>query len=111
VTVQTSDFQVTPEYVTNAAASCQNTANEIWEQLATLQVYIEGMDQIWQGIASNTFQDLMVQYNTYATMLYNALTDIGQGLQGNYVNYTSAEQANLTTITTIEQALQGTNFT
>jgi WXG100 family type VII secretion target len=111
MTVQASDFQVTPEYVANAAVSCQTTADEIQEQLATLQAYIQQMEDIWQGIAANTFQDLMLQYSTFATMLYNALTDIGQGLQGNYVNYTGAEQANLNTIVSIEQGLQGTNFT
>jgi WXG100 family type VII secretion target len=103
-------FQVTPEYVSSAAASCQSTAQEIQEQLAALKSYIVQMEDWWEGIASNTFQDLMTQYNTYSTMLYSALTDIGQGLQGNYVNYTSEEQANINTISSIATSLQGTNF-
>jgi ESAT-6 family protein len=110
MSTSTGSFQVTPEYVSSAAASCQSTADQIQEQLAALKNYIVQMEDIWQGIASNTFQDLMQQYNTYSTMLHNALTDIGQGLQGNYVNYTAEEQANISTIQSIATSLQGTNF-
>jgi WXG100 family type VII secretion target len=104
-------FQVTPEYVSNAAASCQSTAQEIQDQLGALKNYIVQMEDAWQGIAANTFQELMAQYNTYSTMLHNALTDIGQGLQGNYVNYAAEEHANITTIQSIATSLEGTNFT
>lgn len=106
-----SNLQVTPEYVSSAATSCTTTANTIQEQLATLQSYVEGMQEIWHGVAAQTFQDLMTQYSTYSAMLYNALTDIGSGLNGNYVNYTDTEQANLKTISSIQTSLQGTNFT
>ena len=103
-------FQVTPEYVSQAAASCKSTANTVQEELAGLQSYIQQMEAYWQGIASNTFQDLMTEYSTFSAMLYNALTDIGSGLEGNYVNYESTEQANIKTITSIQQALSSTNF-
>lgn len=105
-----TDLQVTPEYVSQAAASCKSTANEIQEQLASLQNYIVQMEGWWQGIASNTFQELMTEYSTYSAMLYNALTDIGSGLSGNYVNYTDTEQANVNTITSIQNSLSSTNF-
>lgn len=104
-------FKVTPEYIASAAASCQSTAQEIEEQLGALKNYIIQMEDWWQGIASNTFQEMMTQYNTYSAMLQNALTDIGQGLQGNYVNYTAEEQANINTVQSIATSLQGTNFT
>jgi WXG100 family type VII secretion target len=105
-----SDLQVTPEYVSQAAASCKSAATEIQEQLAALQQYIAQMEGWWQGIASSTFQDLMTEYSTYSAMLHNALNDIGTGLTGNYVNYTDTEQANVTTITSIQNALSSTNF-
>ena len=106
----TGQFTVTPEYISQAAAACTKTADEVSEALAGLQSYIQQMEGWWQGIASDTFQDLMTQYNTYSTMLYNALTDIGNGLQGNYVNYSSTEQANIKTISGIQTALGTTNF-
>lgn len=111
MSTSTSGFQVTPEYVASAAASCQKTAQEIQDQLAALKNYIVQMEDWWQGIAANTFQELMTQYDAYSAMLYNALTDIGQGLQGNYVNYTAEEQANINTIQSVATSLQGTNFT
>jgi WXG100 family type VII secretion target len=103
-------FTVTPEYVSQAAASCKSTATNVQEELAGLQGYIEQMEGYWQGIASNTFQELMTEYSTFSAMLYNALTDIGSGLQGNYVNYESTESANINTITAISTALSTTNF-
>ena len=103
-------FQVTPEYVSQAAASCKSTATTVQEELAGLQGYIQKMEAYWQGIASNTFQDLMTEYSTFSAMLYNALTDIGSGLQGNEVNYSTTEQANIKTINSIQTALGSTNF-
>jgi WXG100 family type VII secretion target len=103
-------FQVTPEYVAQAAAACKSTASTVQEELSNLQGYIQNMESYWQGIASNTFQELMTEYSTFSAMLYNALTDIGSGLDGNYVNYESTEQANIRTVNAIQQALSTTNF-
>jgi WXG100 family type VII secretion target len=103
-------FQATPQYISDAAAACKSTAGTIQEQLASLQSYIVNMENWWHGIASTTFQELMTEYSTYSAMLYNALTDIGSGLSGNYVNYTDTEQANISTITSIQAALSSTNF-
>jgi len=103
-------FQVTNEYVSQSASLCKSVAGEIQDDLAALQSYIQTMEGWWHGVASNTFQDLMAEYSTYSTMLYNALTDIGSGLEGNYVNYESTEQANIKTIDAIQQALSTTNF-
>ncbi len=52
----------------------------------------------WQGPAHGAFETLMADYNTFATMLQNALTDIGSGLRGNYVNYSSSEATNMANI-------------
>ena len=103
-------FQVTPEYVSTSATACTTTAGTIQEQLSSLQAYIANMENWWHGIASNTFQELMAEYTTYSAMLYNALTDIGSGLNGNYVNYTDTESANISTITSIQNALSSTNL-
>jgi WXG100 family type VII secretion target len=105
-----SDLQVTPKYVAHSAASCKSTASEVQEQLAALQSYIRGMEGYWRGVASNTFQELMTEYSSYSAMLYNALTDIGTGLAGNYTNYTDTENANKNTISSIQESLSATNF-
>jgi WXG100 family type VII secretion target len=103
-------FQVTPEYIAQAAASCKTIAGTVQEELASLQTYIQNMEAYWQGIASTTFQDLMTEYSTFSAMLCNALTDIGSGLEGNYVNYQGTEQANIKTITAIQSALSTVHF-
>lgn len=89
-----SEFQVTSEYVSDAAAACKSTAGEIRERLASLQSYIASVEEWRSDVESDTFQQLMTEYSAYAVMLYNALTDIGSGLTGDYVSCTVAGNAN-----------------
>ena len=105
-----NSFNVTPEYVSQSATACGTTAGQVQEDLATLQQYIINMEDWWHGIASNTFQDLMTDYSKYAAELYNALTEIGVGLQTNYGNYTDTETTNNTSITSIQSGLGSTNL-
>ncbi|MFE9453525.1 WXG100 family type VII secretion target [Streptomyces sp. NPDC006739] len=100
-----TDFKVTPEMVSQAATSCDGTAAELQAQLADLKTYVVNLEASWQGIAQNTFQDLMQEYDIYSRMLHDALTDIASGLRGNYVNYTDAEQQNIKSINTIQADL------
>jgi WXG100 family type VII secretion target len=103
-------FKATPQDISDASSACYNTAGQIWQELGTLYNYIQGMEQWWQGIASTTFQELMVEYNTYSQMLYNALLDISTGLNGNFVNYSDTENANIQTVTSIQDQLSAVNF-
>ncbi|MGW1726751.1 WXG100 family type VII secretion target [Streptomyces sp. NPDC002306] len=100
-----NDFKVTPEMVSQAATSCDTTAGEIQGQLADLKSYVVNLEGWWQGIAQDTFQALMQEYDIYSRMLHDALTDIASGLRGNYVNYTDAEQQNIASINAIEAGL------
>jgi WXG100 family type VII secretion target len=99
------NYKVTPEYVSAAAASCNNTADEIQGQLAELKSYVINLEEVWQGVASNTFQIYMREYDVYSAMLHQALTDIGSGLNGTEVNYRGSEQANLNNIHKLESEL------
>jgi WXG100 family type VII secretion target len=103
-------YKVTPEDVSNAAQSCTTTTEEVSAQLSQLRQYVVGMEDWWQGIASDTFQLLMTEYDTYSTMLQNALSDIASGLNGNYVNYANSEQANLKSISGIQAQLGSANL-
>jgi WXG100 family type VII secretion target len=100
-----SDFKVTPDVISAAAQSCNTTADDVANSLASLRSYVVGLENSWQGIAQNTFQDLMLEYDRYSQMLHQALVDIGSGLQGNYVNYTEAEAANIQSIDGIKATL------
>ncbi|WP_329138377.1 WXG100 family type VII secretion target [Streptomyces sp. NBC_01476] len=98
-------YQVTPEQVSTAAASCTSTAADVQQRLAALKSYVVNMEAMWQGVAANTFQQMMAEYDILSKMLHDALTDIASGLNGNYVNYTESEQANVNSITSIQNSL------
>ncbi|MFK0156987.1 WXG100 family type VII secretion target [Streptomyces sp. NPDC090499] len=105
-----TDFKVTPEQISMAAAACDSKAGEIDGQLSNLKNYVANMEASWQGIAQDTFQALMQEYDIYSRMLHDALTDIAGGLRGNYVNYGDAEQQNINSINTIEAGLSNANL-
>ncbi|MEV6029088.1 WXG100 family type VII secretion target [Streptomyces sp. NPDC052036] len=104
------DYKVTPEQIQVAAQSCDGTAKDVADALNNLKSYVVGTEQWWQGIPQNTFQELMQEYDTYATMLHDALTDIASGLRGNFVNYTEAGQSDINSITNLQNSLGGTGF-
>ncbi|AEW94686.1 MULTISPECIES: WXG100 family type VII secretion target [Streptomycetaceae] len=90
-----SGFQVTPEYVREAATSCDTTAELVKEQLDALKAYVQSLEDVWHGVAHNTFQIYMQEYDLYANMLHQALTGIASGLRGTHVNYEQSEQSAL----------------
>jgi WXG100 family type VII secretion target len=99
------NYRVTPEYLSNAATSTDNTAAEIDAILGQVRAYVVNLEASWQGIAFNTFQTLMAEYDIYAKMLHDSLTDIASGLRGNYVNYTESEQTNINNLSSLDAAL------
>jgi len=105
-----TDFKVGPEDLAQSATNCDNTAEELGTQLNALKAWVEDLETQWLGIASQTFSALMNDYQIYSTMLQNALTDIGSGLRGNYVNYTGAEQTNISNLQKVNGELPGANF-
>jgi WXG100 family type VII secretion target len=104
------DFKVTPEYVANAATSCDSTASEIQVQLATLRNYVVGLEAEYHGVAATTFQALMTDYDRFGQMLNQALTEIAAGLRSNYANYTDAESQNVSNLVPIGADIPGGNF-
>ncbi|MGW7576436.1 WXG100 family type VII secretion target [Streptomyces sp. NPDC054765] len=100
-------YRVTPEYLAHAAASCQSTASDIDTILAQIKTYVVNLESVWQGIAHNQFQALMADYDTYGRMLHEALTGIGSGLHGNYVNYVDSEQTNINSLVAVNGSIPG----
>jgi WXG100 family type VII secretion target len=106
----TVNYRVTPAEVSAAAVAVDSTAAEIQTQLGTLKTYVVNVESIWRGIAGNTFQALMVDYDIFANMLHNALTDIASGLRGNYVNYVESEQLNISNLQVVHATLPPPRF-
>jgi WXG100 family type VII secretion target len=88
--------------VSQASLSCASTAEQVQDQLDALRSYVVSLEEIWQGIAQDTFQELMHDYDIYARMMHDALVDIGSGLSGNYVNYREAEAENLANLQPVD---------
>jgi WXG100 family type VII secretion target len=105
-----NQFAVTPQYVQAAAQSANTTAENISTQLSALKSYVVSLEGQWKGIAASTFSSLMADYDIYAQMLNQALTGIGSGLQGNYVNYTQSEEQNISNLQAVNGVIPGGNF-
>ncbi|MFD6420360.1 WXG100 family type VII secretion target [Streptomyces sp. NPDC060198] len=101
----TQDYAVTLQMVTDAASSCRGTAEEVSQQLDSLKTYIVNLESSWQGIAHETFTTYMAQYDVYARMLHQALTDIADGLTNTHINYHDAEAAALQSFQQMESEL------
>jgi WXG100 family type VII secretion target len=99
--------RVTPEMIADAANACDTKAQEIDGELASLRSYVYFLQGIWHGVASGTFNDLMFDFDRYATMMHNALTDIASGLRGNFHNYVDNENANLAALKQVNGSIPG----
>jgi WXG100 family type VII secretion target len=108
------NYAVTPEYLAQARSDTIKTAQSIEQKLADLKAYVQQMEDTWGGVAYKTFVTLMQDYDTYARMLHDALTDIASGLQGTYINYVQSEEQNINNLRALGEDLPkpptGTNF-
>ncbi|WP_432992163.1 WXG100 family type VII secretion target [Dactylosporangium sp. CA-233914] len=84
-------FVVTPQYLAAAAVDCEQTAQQVSEQLDTLKKYVTGLRVEWEGVAATSFEQLMANWDTYAQTLHSALVGIGGALRTNHYNYTDNE--------------------
>jgi uncharacterized protein YukE len=93
--------------VAHAAHGCTTTAAEIAHQLQTLKTYVIDLRTFWHGVSAQTFEALMIDWDVYAGMLHQALLGIGDGLRGNWVNYSQSEADNIRNLKQVEGALPG----
>jgi uncharacterized protein YukE len=71
---------------------------------------VVNLEAVYHGVAATTFQALMTDYDVFATMLYNALQDIGEGLRGNFVNYTDTENQAIANLVPINNDIPGAHL-
>ncbi|BBA96950.1 hypothetical protein RVR_2484 [Actinacidiphila reveromycinica] len=113
-TVGGVNYRVTPEYLAQARTDTINTAQLVQDQLAQLKSYVQQLEAVWGGMARDTFLTLMQDYDVYARMLHDSLTDIASGLEGTYINYTQSEAQNINNLRAMGEDLPapatGTNF-
>jgi WXG100 family type VII secretion target len=111
VTVGGVTYHVTPHYLADAVTNTNNTSAEIEIILGQIRAYVVNLEASWQGIAQQTFQTLMSEYDIYAKMLHDSLVDISAGLNGTYVNYTQSEQTNINNLKSLDASLPAGDHT
>jgi uncharacterized protein YukE len=100
-------FKLTPEIINTGAVACDNTAQHVSEQLGQLKNYVSMLQTEYKGIAADTFGILMTDFDIYAGMLNLALTGIGSGLRGNYINYSISEEEAIKSLVGIDGDIPG----
>ncbi len=106
----TTPINITPQMLMQANADCLNTAGSIESQLAHIRNAVAELAGSWLGVSSKRYQDLMEDYDAYGVIMNNALHGIGDGLMGNFHNYTTAESTNVAGIEVVHDNLPAANL-
>ncbi|MDH2393573.1 WXG100 family type VII secretion target [Streptomyces sp. HNM0663] len=104
------EYGVTLVDLQAASSDTHLTAHDVSVWLQQLRTYVTALQNEWQGMAANEFQDLMVLWDRYAAQLNEALRAIGDGLMGNYHNYDNTEVANHRNMASVKANLPAANL-
>ena len=88
-------FRVDSEQVLAANGNIQATISKLQQEVATLHSQLQGLSGSWQGVAANSFQELVGRWRTTATTVEQQLSEIGRALAMAAQQYSEIEQANL----------------
>jgi WXG100 family type VII secretion target len=88
-------FTATPQELMNAAATCQNTNQQIQGQIQRIQAYILDLMGSYQGPAATQLQTISDTWARDASALNAVLDEIAHNLQINANNYSGSEQSNI----------------
>ncbi|WP_438306678.1 WXG100 family type VII secretion target (plasmid) [Streptomyces sp. HUAS TT11] len=91
-------YHTTPADLKTKATDIRNTEQTVQAELDALKNYVIGLEAKWKGVASNTFQELMQEWERYAAQLQNALLAIANGLNGTADNYLGSEHSNVANV-------------
>ncbi|MEU6341915.1 WXG100 family type VII secretion target [Streptomyces sp. NPDC046977] len=95
-------YNTTPAELKSKATDIRTTQEVVQGKLDNLKSYVVGLEGVWGGIASNTFQQLMQEWDTHAAHLQQALLAIATGLDGSADNYIQSEQSNISNIHNVQ---------
>lgn len=87
-------FSVDSEQVLAANTHIQSTIGRLQTELSTLQSQLSSLEGSWQGVAANSFQELMLRWKTSADAVEQSLAQIGHGLSIAAQQYSDIEAAN-----------------
>jgi WXG100 family type VII secretion target len=90
-----SIFRVDSEQVLAANSNIQATIGKLQSEVELLHAQLQSLEGSWQGIAADSFQELVKRWRTTATTVENQLGEIGAALARAATQYNEIEQANL----------------
>ncbi len=90
-----SHFTVDSEQVLAANAQIQSTIGRLQTEINALHGQLQGLQSSWQGVAANSFQDLVRRWRVTQTSVETQLAEIGSALAMAAQQYSEIEQANL----------------
>ena len=94
-TLGMTHFQVDSQQVLAANGSIQATIGRLKTEIDTLHSQLQGLQSSWQGVAANSFQDLVGRWRTTETSVHEQLAQIGQALSLAANQYAEVEASNL----------------
>ena len=87
-------FTVDSERIHAANSTIQATIQRLQSEVTNLHGQLGGLQESWQGVASNSFQELIFRWRISADALEQNLGQIGQALSMAASQYQEIEQAN-----------------
>lgn len=90
-----SHFSVDSEQVLAANATIQATISRLRGEIDALHSQLQGLQGSWQGVASNSFQDVVKRWRITQGSVETQLGEIGTALATAANQYREIEQANV----------------
>ena len=88
-------FSVDSEQVLAANSTIQATIQRLQSELDNLHANLQGLNGSWQGIAANSFQELVGRWRVTANMVQGQLAEVSTALATAARQYSEIEAANV----------------
>jgi len=94
-TIDMTHFQVDSQQVLAANGNIQATIGRLRSEIDTLHGQLQGLQSSWQGVAANSFQELVTRWRTTESSVQEQLGQIGTALSVAANQYAEVEAANM----------------
>lgn len=88
-------FSVDSEQVLAANSTIQATITRLQTEVDNLHANLQGLQNSWQGVAANSFQELVGKWRITATTVQQQLGEVSNALSFAAKQYSEIEQANV----------------
>jgi len=89
-----NQFFVDPNRIHDGNAQIQLTISRLQQEITSLQSQLMAMQDSWQGLASNSFQELFQRWKVTSDLVETQLGQLGQALALAANQYSETEMAN-----------------